>query len=114
MRLSRGWRRLLLSWAGAVALCITSAGILEVLAPFGKDGRTALDQRTITDFIQSKKVVPATVRVDPPAPPPPVMETAAPTESAPVVAFETMTSQDNVVEPDPQSVTPVPVAVSPP
>jgi hypothetical protein len=42
------------------------------------------------------------------------METAAPTESAPVVAFETMTSQDNVVEPDPKSVTPVPVAVSPP
>jgi hypothetical protein len=115
MRLSRGWRRLLLSWAGAVALCITSAGILEVLAPFGRDGRTALDQRTITDFIQSAKVVPATVRVDPPAPPPPVMETAAPTESAPVVAFETMTPRDNVVEPDPQSVTPVPAAnASPP
>ena len=88
-----------MSWAGAVALCITSAGILEVLAPFGQDRRTALDQRTITDFIQSAKVVPATVRVDPPAPPPPVMETAAPTESAPVVAFETMTPRDNVVEP---------------
>src|SRR5690242_7969726 len=104
MRLSRGWRRLLLSWAGAVSLCIASAGMLEFLAPVGQDGRTVLDQRTIADSIQSANVVPATIRVDAPAPPPPIMEVARPTEPAPVVVNEAIAARDNVAEPDPQSV----------
>ncbi len=115
MRLSRGWRRLLLSWAGAVSLCITSAGIFEFLAPAGQDGRTALNQRIIADSIQSASVVPATIRVEPPAPPRPIMEPASPTEPPPVAAVETTASRDDAVEPDPQPVTPAAVAnVSPP
>ncbi len=112
MRLSRGWRRLLLSWAGAVSLCIASAGILEIL---GRDGRTALDQQVIADSIQSASVVPATIRVDPPAPPPLITETATPPEPAPVLAVESMASRDSGVQSDPQPVTPASVAnVSPP
>jgi hypothetical protein len=114
MRLSRGWRRLLLSWAGAVSLCIVSAGALEFLAPVGPDSRTAQDQRTITDSIQSANVVPATIRVDPPAPPPLIMETTRLTEPAAVVADETAASRDNVAEPDPPPVTPLSAADVPP
>jgi hypothetical protein len=105
MRLSRGWRRLLLSWAGAVSLCIASAGIIEIL---GRDDRTAMDQKIIADSIQSASVVPATIRVDSPAPPPVIMESAKPTEPAPVVAVESMASQDS--EADPQPVPPASVS----
>jgi hypothetical protein len=110
MQLSRGWRRLLLSWAGAVSLCIMSAGFVELLGPVGQHGRTALDQRIITDSIQSAAVVPATIRVDPPAPPPLIMETAQPTESAPAVADQRMSSPGSDVESDLQTLMPASVA----
>jgi hypothetical protein len=100
---------LLLSWAGAVSLCIASAGTLEFLAPVGQNSQTALDQRTIADSIQSANVVPATIRVDAP-PPPPIMETVRPPQSAPAVADETLASRENVVEPDPQPVAPISAA----
>ena len=103
-----------MSWAGAVSLCITSAGTLEFLGSGGQESQTALDQRIIADSIQGVSVVPATIRVDPPATPPPIMETARPTEAAPVVAAETMALRDNVVDSSPRSVAPVPAANVPP
>jgi hypothetical protein len=110
MRLSRGWRRLLLSWAGAVSLCVTSAGTLEFLGSRGQGSQTILDQRIIADSIQSASVVPATIRVDPPASPPPIMQTGRSTEPAPAVAAATMALRENVVDPSPQSVAPAPAA----
>jgi hypothetical protein len=110
MRLSRGWRRLLLSWAGAVSLCIVSAGTFEFVGSIGESSQTALDQRIIADSIQSASVVPATIRVDPPAPPSPIMETARQTEPAQAVAVDGTTSRDTAVEPGSQPVVTAPVA----
>jgi hypothetical protein len=116
MRLSRAWRRLLLSWAGAVSLCITSAGILELLGgPASRDDRTALDQRMIADSIQSASVVPATIRVEPAASPPAIMETPRQAQPAPMVGAESVASRDNVDGSDVQPVAPVSAAnVAPP
>lgn len=44
MQLSRGWQRLLLSWAGAVCLCVTSAGLFQFLGPVSQDDTPVLAQ----------------------------------------------------------------------
>lgn len=115
MRLSRGWRRLLLSWSGAVSLCITSAGILELLGPASRDDRMALDQRIIADSIQSASVVPATIRVEPAASPPPIMETVRQAQPAATVATDAVASRDDVDASDLQPIAPESVPnVAPP
>jgi hypothetical protein len=81
--------------------------MLEFLGPLGQDRRMALDQRIITDSMQSANVMPATIRVDPPTPPPLIMEMAQPTEPASAVAAETMAPKDTVAVADPQSVAPI-------
>src|SRR5581483_7771580 len=44
MQLSRGWWKMLLSWAAAVSLCVISGGIFHFIVPVSQEDAAAVEQ----------------------------------------------------------------------
>ena len=63
MRLSRGWRGLILFWAGIAALGGVGAGILQMMGPPDPIDDSAQDERADSNFVEFASAVPVAVSV---------------------------------------------------
>src|ERR1700693_4557972 len=68
MRLTRGWRGLVLFWAGIASLGGVGAGILQMIGPPAPIDNSAQDERADPMFVEFASRVPMTVSVAAQAP----------------------------------------------